>query len=60
MFKEEMDKVNDALTVLKNRVSELEKIEKDLNAEIERKTQEWQLLEEGKNKELAEKREEIE
>lgn len=47
-----MNKVNDAVTSYKARIAELEQIQKDLNGEIEKKTREWQLVEEGKDKDI--------
>ena len=51
-FKDQMNKCNDAVASLQARIAELEQIEKDLHGEIEKKTREWHLLEEGKNKDI--------
>ena len=52
LFKGEMDKVNDAVGALRRRVAELEQTEKDLNAELETKARESELVIDGKDKDI--------
>ena len=52
LFKGEMDKVNDAVGALRRHVAELEQTEKDLNAELETKARESELVIDGKDKDI--------